>query len=146
MLELAGEVPARIEGWQSRPETPTCALLLLPGGMKLGEGGRKCPKVSNRHGNKYAGGPKSGHADSPGTIVSTARKKKDAKRRSSVETEPVAVTKLFFLVAAPVAWTTGVPSPPTVGEGMAGGSQMGAKVASQRLGRREQRNPDSKGE
>ena len=67
--ELAGGVPVRIGGWQSRPETPTCAQILLSGGMKLGKGGRKSPKGGNSYGDKYAGGPQSGHADSPKTIV-----------------------------------------------------------------------------
>ncbi|WP_190259435.1 hypothetical protein [Pelotomaculum schinkii] len=49
-------------------------------------------------------------------------------------------------MAAPVALTSGVPSPPTVGEGMADGLEMGAKVANVRLGRWEQWNPDSEGE
>ena len=31
-----GEVPIRMKGWSSRPETPTCSLALSPRGVKLG--------------------------------------------------------------------------------------------------------------
>ena len=40
-----------------------------------------------------------------------------------------------MLVAVPLVQTSGVPSPPTMGEGMAGGSEMEAKAAYERLER-----------